>query len=117
MHGNAVNELTFGGNRAILKMSKPTGASIMHIEIPDEISQKMAAILGTKDQLAIARIVERVANDEQLLKSLMVEELSELDALAVREGIKQADAGQVRSLEDFDVEFRARNGFATRSQP
>ncbi|MFK7735141.1 MAG: hypothetical protein AB8B50_03880 [Pirellulaceae bacterium] len=89
----------------------------MQIEISDEISQKMATILGTNDQVAIARIVERVANDEQLLKSLMVEELSDFEVLAVQEGIKQAEAGHVRSLDNFDAEFRARNGFAARSHP
>ncbi|MCA9194188.1 MAG: hypothetical protein KDB03_20605 [Planctomycetales bacterium] len=70
--------------------------------------------MGTDDQHAITRLFERVASDEQLLKSLMVEDLSDPEILAIQEGIAQAKAGNVRPLHEFDSAFRVRNGFAAK---
>lgn len=86
----------------------------MNIEISDQASKQIEALLGITDQAAISRIVERVASDKQLLMSLVLDAPSDADIEAVREGIAESDAGLGQSLTTFDAEFRASNGFAPR---
>lgn len=89
----------------------------MQINLSDEASRNLAAVLGTKDQTAITQIFERFAADEQLLKSLIVDDLTAEEVRAIQKGVEQAESGNVRSLEEFDSEFRARNGFKVSPNP
>lgn len=59
---------------------------------------------------------ERETPPEKLLRTWRAErELAESCA-AIREGLADADAGRVRSFEDFDREFRERNGMPPRRE-
>jgi len=40
----------------------------------------------------------------------------ESDLVAIREGITDAEAGNVRPLEDFDRDFRNKHGFASKTE-
>lgn len=58
---------------------------------------------------------ERETPPERLLRKWREErELAESCA-AIREGMADLEAGRVRSLEDFDRDFRQRNGLPPRS--
>lgn len=86
----------------------------MNVEVSEETAKRIEAIFGVTDGEILARILDRVATDEQLLKSLFMDDPSEQDLQAIREGIADAETGRVRSIEEFDREFRARNGFVGR---
>lgn len=43
----------------------------MNVEISQQTTDQIAAIIGTSDEAVISEIIENVAKDEQLLKSLV----------------------------------------------
>lgn len=87
----------------------------MQIEISEQASKSIQAALGSSDQAVVSHFVERIALDEQLLLSLLVEPPSESDLQALREAIDEADAGLGRPFSEFDQEFRKEMGFAPRA--
>lgn len=54
--------------------------------------------------------------DDLLREALRVLDHVREDLAAIEAGIADADAGRVRPIEDFDREFRARNGIADADQ-
>jgi hypothetical protein len=88
----------------------------MNIQLSDDATKKIEAVIGTSDPETVSRFFERIAGDEQLLQSFMLDDPNEEDIQAIREGIADADAGRVQSLAKFDAEFRLRNNMAQRDQ-
>lgn len=81
----------------------------MNIELSDQAAKRIKAVVGVSNSVTVSRILERVSQDEQLLMSLMVDEPTADDLKAIQEGIDDARRGNVRSLAEFDAEFRSRN--------
>lgn len=67
------------------------GSSVMNIEISEQVSKRIEAIIGTSDVAVIRRLVERIAEDEQLLQSLMQDPPSDSD---LRESLAACDRGR-----------------------
>ena len=59
---------------------------------------------------------ERETPPEKLLRKWRAEREMSESCAAIREGLADADAGRVSLLEDFDREFRERNGMAPRRE-
>jgi hypothetical protein len=86
----------------------------MQIELSPQASAKIAAAIGSADEQTVNRLVERMADDDQLMQSLMMDDLTADDVQAVREGLESWKADRVRSFAEFDAEFRDRNGLPPR---
>ena len=87
----------------------------MQIQLTPQASQKIAAAIGSADEATVNRLVERMADDDLLMQSLMMDDLTADDVQAVQEGIESWKAGRVRPFAEFDAEFRERNGLPPRS--
>lgn len=88
----------------------------MNIEISDQATKRIQAAIGTTDPKLVGQIIERIAQDEQLLLSYCFADPSDADLKAIREGIDDAQAGNTQPLGEFDAEFRSRHGFAPKEQ-
>ncbi len=87
----------------------------MQIEISAQASAKIAAAIGAADQQTVNRLVERLADNGQLMQSLMNDELPPRDFQAIQDGIESWKAGRTRPFAEFDAEFRQQNGLPPRS--
>lgn len=87
----------------------------MQIQLSPETSQKIAAAIGAADEGTVNRLVERIADDDQLMQSLMMPDLTAGDVQAITEGIASWKADRVRPFAEFDAEFRERNGLRSQS--
>lgn len=87
----------------------------MQFQLSPQASRKIAAAIGSADEQTVNRLVERMADDDQLMQSLMMDDLTTDDVHAVHEGIESWKAGRVRPFTEFDTEFRERNGLPPRS--
>ena len=73
----------------------------MQIEISNETAAQIAAAAAG------------FPNVEDFVNNLIKRES---DLLAIKEGLADAEAGNIRPFEDFDQEFRSKNGFARKSE-
>ena len=87
-----------------------------NIQISDEATKKIEAVIGTRDPQTMGAFFERFAEHEQLLQAVMVDDLSDEDVQAIQEGIADYEAGRVTPLAEFDAAFRKRNGMAAQNQ-
>jgi len=87
----------------------------MNVEISDQTTKRIAAVLGSFDPSTINLIVGRVAADEQLLMLLTADEPSEEDLQAIREGLEDVAAGRTQRFSEFDAELRKGMGFTPRA--
>ena len=87
----------------------------MQIEISNEATKRIQAVVGNADPATINRIFDRVAMDEQLLLSLLADPISTEDAEAIKEGIADYEAGNVQSVDEVDAELRQQFGFSPRT--
>ncbi len=86
------------------------------IQISEEATKKIEAVIGTRDPQTVGAFFERFADQEQLLQAVMVDDLSDEDVQAVRDGIADYEAGRVTPLAEFDAAFRKRNGIDARDR-
>lgn len=76
----------------------------MQIEIPHDLFQRIQQRVGPqRDPIEVIRMA---------LDHL---DFQDRELAAIQEGIEAAERGEVQSLEDFDREFRERNGLAPRA--
>ncbi|MCD0462383.1 hypothetical protein [Roseiconus lacunae] len=87
----------------------------MQFELSNEATKRIEATIGTADPATINRIFERVSRDPSLLMALTGDDIPEEDVAAVRQGIEEADTGQVQPFDEVDREIRSRFGFAPKS--
>ena len=73
----------------------------MQIEISNETAAQLAAAAAG------------FPNVEDFVNNLIKRES---DLLAIKKGLADAEAGNIRPFEDFDKEFRSKNGFARKSE-
>lgn len=73
----------------------------MHIELPQDIvervQKRVAAVQGTTEAEVIRKALDSLDWQDQEIR-------------AIQEGINAWQAGDVKTFEEFDTEFRARNG-------
>ena len=86
----------------------------MNIEISDQTTQRIREVIGSFGPKTINAILGRVANDEQLLLSLMSDALTDSDIQAIREGMEDVAAGRTEPFSEFDAKLRAELGFLPR---
>ncbi len=86
-----------------------------NIQLSDEATKKIEAVIGTSDPKSMEAFLERLADQEQLLHAALIGEPTVGDLHAIREGIADYEAGRVRPLAEFDKEFRDEMGFAPRT--
>lgn len=87
----------------------------MNIEISDQTTKKIEAVIGTSDPETVGRFLERIAQDEQLLQAFMLEdpsdeELRESAAMCER-GMEDIKAGRSKPFDDAMNSVRDRLGF------
>ena len=73
----------------------------MQIELPPELVERVRKRAAGRDGATEAEVIR------QALDSL---DWHDLEVKAIQEGIDVWRAGDVRSIEEFDAEFRAKNG-------
>jgi len=74
----------------------------MQIQISDEATKKIGDLIGSADPVAIANIVERFADNEQLVLAAMPDDRSEQEirqsAADCDDAMKRMDAGEGRPI-------------------
>lgn len=89
-------------------------AESMNVEISDQTTQRIQAIIGMLDPVTINTILKRIADDEQLLLSLTRSEPTEQDLQATRDGLEDVAAGRTQPFAEFDAELRSELGLSPR---